>query len=67
MSTAVAVQQANKQMAIFEQRLGKCSHGNDIYGITRQLPITTTRKLLKAVFSVGFALRLYSEDPRPAE
>jgi hypothetical protein len=41
-------------------------HVNDIRAIPRQPPITT-EKLLEAVFSVGSAPRLYSEDPRLAE
>jgi hypothetical protein len=35
--------------------------------VARQPPITTIEKLFEAVFSVGSAPRLYSEDPRPAE
>jgi hypothetical protein len=35
--------------------------------IARQLPMTTKEGLLEAVFSVGSALKLYSEVPRPAE
>jgi hypothetical protein len=42
-------------------------HVNHNRAIARQPPITTTEKLLEAVFSVGFAPRVYSEDPRPAE
>jgi hypothetical protein len=42
-------------------------HVNSIRAIARQPPITTIGKLLKAVFSVGSAPRLYNEDPRPAE
>jgi hypothetical protein len=41
-------------------------HVNDIRAIARQAPITI-EKMLEAVFSVGSAPRLYSEDPRPAE
>jgi hypothetical protein len=41
-------------------------HVNDIRAI-RQPPVTTIEKLLEAVYSVGSAPRLYSEDPRPAE
>jgi hypothetical protein len=40
---------------------------NDIQAITRQLPITTIEKLLKMVFSVGSAPRLYIKDPKLAE
>jgi hypothetical protein len=42
-------------------------HVSDIQAIARQLPITTTEGLLEAVFSIGAAPRLYSEDPRSAE
>jgi hypothetical protein len=41
-------------------------HVNDIRAIARQLLITT-EELMAAVFSVGSALRLYREDPRPVE
>jgi hypothetical protein len=41
-------------------------HVNDIRAIARQPPITI-EKLLEAVFSVGSAPRLYSENSRPAE
>jgi hypothetical protein len=41
-------------------------HVNNIRDIARQPPITTIRELLEAVFSVGFAPRLYNEDPGPA-
>jgi hypothetical protein len=41
-------------------------HSNDIQAIARQPPITTIEKLLEVVFSFGYALRLYYEDPRPA-
>jgi hypothetical protein len=48
---------------------------NDIWAITRQLPMTTIEELLEAVFSAGSLAvfsagslsRLYSEDSRPAE
>jgi hypothetical protein len=39
---------------------------NSIRAIARQPPITTVEELLKAVFSVGFATRLYIEDSRLA-
>jgi hypothetical protein len=39
---------------------------NDIRALARQPPITT-EGLLEAVFSVGSASSVYSEDPRPAE
>jgi hypothetical protein len=42
-------------------------HVYDIRAVVRQPPITTVEKLLAAVFSVGSAPKLYSEDPRPAE
>jgi hypothetical protein len=42
-------------------------HINNIRAIARQLPISAVEGSLEAVFSVGSALRLYSEDPRPAE
>jgi hypothetical protein len=42
-------------------------HVNHIQVIARQPLITTIEKLFEAVFSVGSALRLYSEDHRPAE
>jgi hypothetical protein len=42
-------------------------HVNYIRAVARQPPITTIEELLEAVFSVGFAPRLYSQDPRPAE
>jgi hypothetical protein len=42
-------------------------HINDIQAIVSQQPITTIEKLLEAGVSVGFDLRLYSEDPRPDE
>jgi hypothetical protein len=42
-------------------------HVSDIRAVARQPPITTIEKLLEAVFGVGSSLRLYSEDPRPAE
>jgi hypothetical protein len=42
-------------------------HVNNIRANARQPPITITEKGLEAVFSVGSAPRLYSEDPRPAE
>jgi hypothetical protein len=61
------LQQASNKAAVSEQQLDKCSYKNDIHAIARQLPITTIRKLLKVVFSVGFTLRLYIEDPRLAE
>jgi hypothetical protein len=38
-------------------------HVNDIPAIAT-LPPLTTEKLLEAVFSAGFAQRLYNEDPR---
>jgi hypothetical protein len=38
-----------------------------IQAITRQQQPTAIEKLLEAVFSVGSALRLYSEDPKTAE
>jgi hypothetical protein len=42
-------------------------HINDIRDIARQSPIATIEKLLKAVFSVGSAPRLYGGDTRRAE
>jgi hypothetical protein len=42
-------------------------HVSDIPTISRQPPIATREELLEAVFSVGSAHRLYSEDPRLAE
>jgi hypothetical protein len=42
-------------------------HVNKILAIVRQPPVTAVEGLLEAVFSVGSALRPYSEDPRPAE
>jgi hypothetical protein len=42
-------------------------HVNDIRDIARQLPITTIEGLVEAVFSVGSAPRLYTEDLGPAE
>jgi hypothetical protein len=42
-------------------------HINSIRAIARQLPITAVEGSLEVVFSVGSTLRLYSEDPRPAE
>jgi hypothetical protein len=42
-------------------------HVNDIRAIAWQPPITAIEKLMDAVFSLVSALRLYSEDPRPAE
>jgi hypothetical protein len=42
-------------------------HVNDIRAIARQTPITTIAGLLEAVFSVGSAPRLYSENSRTAE
>jgi hypothetical protein len=42
-------------------------HVDDIRANAKQPPITTIEKLLEAVFSVGFAPRLYSEGPKPAE
>jgi hypothetical protein len=42
-------------------------HVNNIRAINSQPPITTIEGLLEAAFSVGSALRLYSEDPREAE
>jgi hypothetical protein len=42
-------------------------HVNDIRAVARQPPTETIEGLLEAVFSVGSALRLCSEDPRPAE
>jgi hypothetical protein len=47
------------------QPFGK--HVNDIRAVVRQLPITTIEKLLEAVFSVGSAPRLLSEETKPAE
>jgi hypothetical protein len=41
------------------------SHGNDTRTIARQAPLITIEELLEAVFSVGFAPRLYSEYLRP--
>jgi hypothetical protein len=41
-------------------------NNNNIWAITRQLPIATL-ELLKAVFFVGSALGPYNEDPRPAQ
>jgi hypothetical protein len=40
------------------------SCGNYIQSIARQPSMTTIKGLLKAVFSVGSALSLYSENPR---
>jgi hypothetical protein len=42
-------------------------HVNNIQAIATQPPITIIDELLKAVFSVGYAPRLYNKDPRPAE
>jgi hypothetical protein len=42
-------------------------HVNNTRAIARQLPITTIKEMLEAVFSVGSAQRLYSENPRPVE
>jgi hypothetical protein len=42
-------------------------HVNDTRDIARQQPIITIEKLLEAVFSVGSAPRLCSEDTKPAE
>jgi hypothetical protein len=42
-------------------------HVTDIRAIARKPPITTIEKLLEAVFSVGSAPRLFSEDSRPNE
>jgi hypothetical protein len=58
--------------ATIARRIIRCSvaagkHVNNIRAIARKPPITTTGKLLKTVFSVGSAPRLYSKDPRPAE
>jgi hypothetical protein len=41
-------------------------HVNNTRAITRQLPFAM-EEMLEAVFSVGFARMLYSEDTRPAE
>jgi hypothetical protein len=43
------------------------NHVNSIRAIAMQPPITTAEGLLEAVFSVGSATRLYSDNPRPAE
>jgi hypothetical protein len=40
---------------------------NDIRAIARQPPVTTTEGYLEAMFSVGTASRLYSEEPKPVE
>jgi hypothetical protein len=42
-------------------------HVKNIQAIARQPPITEVEGMLDAAFSVGSALRLYSDDPRPAE
>jgi hypothetical protein len=42
-------------------------HVNDIRAVAKQPPMATIEGLLEAVFSIGFAPRLYSEDPKPAE
>jgi hypothetical protein len=42
-------------------------HIINIQAITRQPPITAVEGLLEAVFSVGSAPRLCSEDPRPTK
>jgi hypothetical protein len=42
-------------------------HVNNTPDIARQPPVTRIEKPLAAMFSVGSASRLYSEDPRPAE
>jgi hypothetical protein len=42
-------------------------HVTDIRAIARQPPIATIEGLSEAMFSVGSAPRLYSEDPSPAE
>jgi hypothetical protein len=42
------------------------SQGNNIQSIARHLSMTI-EGLLEAVFSVGSTLRLYSEDPKPAD
>jgi hypothetical protein len=42
-------------------------HVNSIQAIAKQPPITGVDGLLEAVFSVGSAPRLYSENSRPAE
>jgi hypothetical protein len=42
-------------------------HVSSIRAIDRQQSITTIKGFLEAVLSVGSALRLYSEDPKPAE
>jgi hypothetical protein len=39
-------------------------HVNDIRPVARQPPIITIEKLLEALYSVGSAPRLYSEDPQ---
>jgi hypothetical protein len=50
-------------------REGKCvaKHVNNIRAIARQPPIITIEGLLDAVFFVGSAPKVYSEDHRPAE
>jgi hypothetical protein len=40
---------------------------NNIRAIAKYPPLTTIEGLLEAVFSVGSAPKLYSEDSRPAE
>jgi hypothetical protein len=42
-------------------------HVNIIRSIAKQSPIITIEGLWEAVFSVGSAPKLYSEDPAPAE
>jgi hypothetical protein len=42
-------------------------HVNDTRAVARQPPVTTVEGLLEAVFSVGFAQRLYCDDPWQAE
>jgi hypothetical protein len=58
---------------VSEQRLDKHvpaetnTHISNIPATARQPPITKIEELLRTVFSVGSAPRLYNEDPRPAE
>jgi hypothetical protein len=56
----------HKHYAIQDLR-NAISRGNDIQSIARQQPMTTREGFLEAVFSVGYAPRLYNEDTtRPA-
>jgi hypothetical protein len=51
----------------YYRRMVTLLYNSDIWATARQPSITTVEGLLEAVFTVGSAPRLYSEDPSAVE